>query len=119
MKRLVPAVVLALVVGATQPGCPFTAAGALIGLIVGSVSDDPFPSRKDRIRAHARNGAKIGFEMDVCLLAAYLESDFASRKSDDDGTALALLDLGNTEEEQASKTQVIIGPTSCTLAYRF
>ncbi len=119
MKRLVPAVALALVVGATQPGCPCTAAGALIGLIVGAVNDDPFPDRNDRVRAHVRNGVEIGFKMDVCLLAAFLESGYASRETEADGTALALLNLGNPDAEGPSKTQIIIGPTSCTLAYRF
>jgi hypothetical protein len=119
MKRLIPTVALALVVGATQTGCPFTVAGSLIGLMVGAFCDEPFPDRNDRVRKHVQRGAEIGFEVDLLLLAAMFEGSSANRGSDADGTALALLDLGNAEAKEASKPQVIIGPTSCTLAYRF
>lgn len=119
VKRLVPTVALAVVLGATQTGCPFTAAGALIGLVAGALCDDPFPDTNDRIRKHVLDGAAIGFEMDMCLLAALFESGCASRGGDDDGTALALLDLGNTEVKGTPRTKVIVGPTSCTLACRF
>ena len=119
MKRLVPAVALALVVGATQPGCPFTAAGALIGLIAGSVSDDPYPDRNDRIRAHVERAVEIGFEIDLCLLAAILESDCVSHRADDDGRALAFVDPRDAYPAGAPKTMVMIGPASCAVAHRF
>jgi len=115
MKRLVPAVALSLVVGATQPGCPFTAAGALIGLIAGAVSDDVYPDTNDRIRAHVERGVEIGFEIDLCLLAAMLESGCASREADDNGRALALVGPADARP----KTMVMIGPTSCAVAHRF
>lgn len=119
MKRLVPTVALALVVGATQPGCPFTAAGALIGLIAGSVSNDPYPDADDRIRAHVEAGAEIGFQIDLCLLAAILEGGCARRDAPDNGQALALLDVAGVGTGAAPRTAVVVGPASCVLARRF
>jgi len=115
MRRLVPAVALALVVGATQPGCPFTAAGALIGLIAGSVSDDPYPDRNDRIRAHVEKGVEIGLQIDACLFWGICECGCAGREADDDGTALAFVGPADVRP----KTMVMIGPTSCSVAHRF
>jgi hypothetical protein len=115
MRRLVPAVALALAVGTTQAGCPFTAAGALIGLISGAASDDPAMDMDD----HVRNGAEIGLEIDACLLIAFFESGTTGREARDDGTALALLDRKDAEVKMGPRTKVIVGPTSCVLACRF
>jgi len=119
MKRIVPAVGLALVVGATQPGCPFTAGGALIGLIVGSVSEDPYPDRNDRIRAHVERGVEIGLQIDACQFFGICECCWARRGADDDGRALALLDPAGAEANARPRTRVILGPTSCAVAHRF
>ena len=119
MKRLVPAVALALVLGATQPGCPFTAAGALIGLIAGAVCSDPYPDTNDRIRAHVTGGAEIGFQIDLALLYCLSESGCSLRDAEDDGTALARLGGAGTDVKGVPRTQVIVGPTSCVLACRF
>ena len=119
MKRLVPAVALALVVGTTQLGCPFTAAGALIGLVAGAVCDDPFPDSNDRIRKHVGDGAGIGFQIDLALLYCMVEGDCARRDARDDGTALALLNAAGAEVKERPRTKVIVGPTSCALACRF
>lgn len=121
MKRLIPAVALALVVGTAQPGCICTAAGALIGLIVGRASDDPGMDVND----HVRNGALIGLEIDAALFCGMSTGCWCSRDrvEGDRMYELALLDASGpgagANAKRGPRTEIIVSPTSCTLACRF
>ena len=115
VKRIVPAIALAVVLGTTQIGCPFTAAGALIGLIAGAVSDDPAMDRND----HVRKGALIGLEVDAAVFCGITTGCMCSG---DEGAPMqrsALLDFLETEVEGAPRNQVIVGPVGCTVRCSF